>query len=149
LKNIILYFSFIFLLPNLIGCGVGNDSSSDEEIVVSKDVNKITVSGNGLAIFSEDEKQLIDREIVFEETNEIEVLLTAIEKSSPHSGPMTTEGENFNLRVTYMDGTTETIHLWLYPERSTGRIQKENYEGPVQILSKEDVEKIAKLFAEK
>jgi hypothetical protein len=109
----------------------------------------ITVTGNGLEIYSETENRLIKREIVIEQTEEIDLILTVIEESSPYSGDMTAEGENYNLTITYVDGSDETIHLWLYPERSSGRIQKENYEGPVQILNKDDVQGIAELLAEK
>jgi hypothetical protein len=152
LKKITLILSLNFLLFNLFGCGVKSEDSSDkviEVIEVSKEVNSITVTGNGLAIYSDIEKRLIDRKIVLEQSKEIEVILKAIENSTLHSGPMSDEGENFNLNFTYKDGTSETIHLWLYPDRNSGRIQKENYEGTIQLLSKEDVQNIAKLLAEK
>jgi hypothetical protein len=154
LRKISLVFS-IFLLLNLFGCNFenGNERNLDDirikKIKISKEVKIITVTGNGLAIYSETENRLIDREIVIEQTEEIDVILKAIEGSSTHSGEMTEEGENYNLNITHIDGSNETILLWLYPDRNSGRIQKENYEGPVQILSKEDVQNIAKVLAEK
>lgn len=59
---------------------------------------------------------------------------------------MTDEGENFQLILSFKDNTSETILLWLYPDRNSGRIQKENYNGPIYLLNKEDLQRIAKLL---
>jgi len=79
----------------------------------------------------------------------IEVILKAIKVSSPHSGPMTSEGENFKIILSYKDDTSNTILLWIYPDRNSGRMQKDNYTGPMYLLSKEDVQSKAKLLDEK
>lgn len=156
MRKIGLFFFLFLLLLNLFGCSLdkGNgrnlENNLEQAIKVSKDVKMITVTGNGLGYFSEEtEEQIRSRKIVLEQKVEIEVILKAIEDSSPHSGPMTDEGENFNLIITYNDNTSETLLLWLYPDRNSGRIQKENYEGPIQLFSKEDVQNIAKILAEK
>jgi hypothetical protein len=128
------------------------ESDREKEVIdMSKDVNMITVAGNGLAISSETEDQLKDSKIVFEQTEEIEVFLKAIMNSSPHSGSMTDEGENFKIILSYKDDTSDTILLWLYPDRNSGRgrIQKDNYTGPIHLLNKEDVQSIAKLIDKK
>ena len=126
------------------------ENNGEKEVIeVSKDVNMITVTGNGLAIFSETEDQLKDRKVVFQQTEEIEVILQAIKVSSPNSGPMTSEGENFKIILSYKDDTSDTILLWLYPDRNSGRMQKDKYTGPMYLLSKEDVQSIAKLLDEK
>jgi len=122
-----------------------------EEIVVTKDIKLITITGNGLELFSETEEQIKDRKVVFEQTEEIEVILKAIKDSSPHSGPVTDEGENFKIILSYKDDTSDTILLWLDPDRdrNSGRIQKENYTGPMHFLSKEDVQSVIKLLDKK
>ncbi len=126
------------------------ENISEKEVIdVPKDVNMITVTGNALEIFSETKEQLKDRKVVFEQTEEIEVILKAIKDSSPLSGPITDEGENFKLILSYNDDTSDTILLWLYPDRNSGRIRKENYNGPIHLLSKQDVQSIAKLLANK
>jgi hypothetical protein len=126
------------------------ENNGEKEVIdLPKDVNMITVTGNGLAIFPETEDQLKDRKVIFEQAEEIEVILKAIKVSSPHSGPMTSEGENFEIILSYKDDTSDTILLWLYPDRNSGRLQKDNYNGPIYLLSKEDVHSIAKLLDEK
>lgn len=127
-----------------------NENNREKEVIdVPKAVNMIIVTGNGLGIFSETEDQQKDRKVVFEQTEEIEVILKAIKDSLPHSGPMTDEGENFKIILSYKDGTSDTILLWLYPDRKSGRIQKENYTGPMYLISKEDIQSIVKLLDEK
>lgn len=118
-------------------------------IYVPKDVKLITITGNDFELYSETEEQIKDRIVVFEQTKEIEVILKAIKDSTPHSGPMTDEGENFKIILSYKDDTSDTILLWLYPDSNSGRIQKENYSGPMQLLSKEDVQSITKLLDKK
>jgi len=114
-----------------------------------KDVKMVTVTGNGLEIFSETNEQIKDRKVVFGQTEEIEVILKAINNSSSYSGPTTDEGENFKIILSYKDDTSDTILLWLYPNSNSGRIQKENYTGPIHLLSKEGVQSIAKLLDKK
>jgi len=109
----------------------------------------ITITGNGLGYFSETEGQLKEKKVVFEQTEEIEVILKALEDASSHSGPMTDEGENFQILLSYKDDTSDTILLWLYPDRNSGRIQRENYTGPMFLLHKEDVQSIVKLIDKK
>ncbi|MFS1515399.1 hypothetical protein V1503_02605 [Bacillus sp. SCS-151] len=139
---------FLFLLLfALSGCGNDKGNSIGKKIQVSKNVSMITLKGNGTAVYSETEKRLIDREIILEETEDIEVIIKAIENSTSHSGPMTSEGENFNLVFTNEDNTSEIIHLWLYSDRAS-RIQKANDEV-IQILNKEDAQNISKILAEK
>jgi len=153
-KKILLLLIGIVMI--LSACSLGKkivnhkeNNGEQEVIVVPQEVNALTVTGNGFALFSETEDQLRDRKVVFEHPEEIEVLLTAINASSQNSGPVTSEGENFKITLTYNDGTSETILLWLYPDRNTGRIQKENNIGPIYLLSKEDVQSIAKLLDKK
>ena len=146
MKILIKLFGIIMILA---ACSTEENNREKEVIDVLKDVNMITVTGNGLAMFSETEDQLKDRKVIFEQIDEIEVILKAIKNSSPHSGPMTTEGENFKIILSYKDDTYDTILLWLYPDRSSGRIQKESYEGPVQILTKENSQNISELLAGK
>ncbi|MDL4842848.1 hypothetical protein [Aquibacillus rhizosphaerae] len=125
--------------------------------IVTTDINTITVTGNGLGYFIEDTEEQSQSQpnygkVVLKQEEEMEVIIKAIKNSTPYSGPMTVESENLNLILNYKDNTSETILLWLYPERNSSRssrIQKEDYEGPLQILNKEDVENIAKLLAEK
>lgn len=126
------------------------ETNREKEVIdVSKDVKLITVTGNGLKLLSETGEQIKDRKVVFEQTAEIEVILKAIKDSSPHSGPVTDEGENYKIILTYKDDTSDTILLWLYPDSNSGRIQKENYTGPFHLLRKEDVQSIAKLLDNK
>ncbi|MBU0906418.1 MAG: hypothetical protein KKF57_14585 [Firmicutes bacterium] len=153
-KSLIILLGIIMIL---VACSIEDKIVKDKEnngekevIDVPRDVNMITITGNGLEIFSETEDQVKDRKVVFEQTEEIEVILKAIKVSSPHSGPMTSIGENFQIILSYKDDTSDTILLWLYPDRNSARIQKDNYTGPMHyLLSKEDVHRIAKLLEEK
>lgn len=141
MKKIILVLTLMLLPLSLIGC------SGDKDFSVSKDVRMITVTGDGLGIFLETEEQLVNRTVVFEQAKEIEVILKALKDSSPHSGPMTDKGENLRLILSYQDDTSETILLWLYPDSDSGRIQRENDNGPIYMLSQESVQRIAKLLS--
>ncbi|MDL4838896.1 hypothetical protein [Aquibacillus rhizosphaerae] len=147
MKKMGLPLSLIVLLLALSVSGIDKGYSNVDKIKVPKDVSMIKVTG--LTIYSETKNRLSERKIVFEQIEEIEVLLKAIEDSTPYSGPTTSEGETHNLIITYTDTTSETIHLWLYPDRNSGRIQRKNYEGPIQILSKDDVQNIARILAKK
>ena len=111
-------FMLLGIIMILAACSTEEKTVKDKEnnrekevIDVPKDVNMITVTGNGLTIFSETEDQLKDRKVVFKQTEEIEVILKAIKDSSPHSGPMTDEGENFKIILSYKDDTSDTILL--------------------------------------
>lgn len=128
---------------------VNEKNGEKEAFDVPKAVNMIAVTGNGMEIFSETESQLKDRKVIFEQTEEIEVILNAIKGSTRHSGPMTDEGENFRIILSFKDDTSDTILLWLDPDRNSGRIQKENYTGPMYLLSKKDVQSIVKLLDKK
>ena len=152
-KSLIMLLGIIMILA---ACSIeekivkDKENNGEKEVIdVPKDVNMITVTGNGLAIFSETADLLKDRKVVFEQTEEIEVILKAIKVSSQHSGPVTEEGENFKIILSYKDDTSETILLWLYPDSNSGRIQKDNYTGPMYLLSKEDVKSIANMLNEK
>lgn len=152
-KSAIILFGIIMILAS---CSSEDKSFNDNEnskekerIDVAKAINMITVTGNGLGYFSETENQQKEGKVVFEQTEEIEVILKAIKGASSHSGPMTDEGENFQLLLSYKDDTSDTILLWLYPDRNTGRIQRENYTGSMYLLSKEDVQSIVKLIDKK
>lgn len=138
MKKLTIVFLTLTLSFMLIGC------TNVQETLESKKINKVT------ATFSiEENEQIKDKEVVLEQAEEIEIILHAIENATPHlSGPMTTEGENVNLIFTYEDNSSEVIHLWLYPDRNAGRVQKENDKGPVQLLSEEDVQHIAELLDE-
>lgn len=125
------------------------NSREKEKMDVGKAVNMITVTGSGLGYFSETEDQLNKEKVVFDQTEEIEGILKALKGASSHSGPMTDEGENFQILLSYKDDTSDTILLWLYPDRNSGRIQRENYTGPMYLLSKEDVQSIVKLIDKK
>lgn len=141
MKKIILVLTLILLPFSLIGC------SGDKDFSVPKDVRMLTVAGDGLGTFSETEEQLVNRTVVFEQEKEIEVILKALKDSSPHSGPMNDKGENLRLILSYQDDTSETILLWLYPDSDSGRIQRENDNGPIYLLSQESVQRIAKLLS--
>ena len=123
------------------------DDMKEEVINVPESIDKISVTGYNPAIFSEDVEPK-ERKFVFEKTDEIEAFLKAIKDSSVPSGEITDEGENFRIVLSYQDGNSDTILLWLYPGRNSGKIQKENYTGSVRVLSEKDVESIAKLLEE-
>ncbi|WP_301109396.1 hypothetical protein [Sporosarcina sp.] len=127
----------------------GGGDMEEEVINVSDSIEKISVTGYGSAVLTEDEEQPKKRKVVFEKEKEIEIFLKAIKDSSVPFGEITSEGENFKIVLSYQNGNSETILLWLYPDKSLGRIQKEKYNGQVRILSKEDVQGIAKLLEEK
>ncbi|MBT2645002.1 hypothetical protein J7I80_22535 [Bacillus sp. ISL-41] len=152
-KSAIILFAIIMILA---ACSskenIFNDienSKEKERIDLTKAVNLLTVTGNGLGYFSETEGQLKEEKVVFEQTEEIEVILKALKGASSHSGPMTDEGENFQIILSYKDGTSDTILLWLYPDRNSGRIQRENYTGPMYFLSKKDVQSLVELIDKK
>ncbi|MGM7635231.1 hypothetical protein [Bacillus sp. Hm123] len=138
--------SVIFLL-NMVLFGCNPEEKADWNSL--NDSSKIVVTGNGLEQFFSDAKELEDREIVFDQTEEIEVFVKAIQDSSAHSGPMTAESANFNLTFFSQQESFQTFHLWLYPERNAGRIQKESENEPTYLLSEESVQMIAKLLTEK
>ena len=85
-----LVMSFVFLL-GLFGCSQGNKHSDKVVFKASKEVNMITVTENGLAVYFETEERLIEREVVLGQTKEIEVILKAIEDCAL-LGSMTDEG---------------------------------------------------------
>ncbi|MCM3572377.1 hypothetical protein M3172_04200 [Mesobacillus subterraneus] len=152
-KSAIILFGIIMFLAS---CSSEDKSFNDNEnsrekerINLEKAVNMITVTANGLGFFTETEGQNKEGKVVFEQTEEIEVILKAIKDASSHTGPMTDEGENFKMILSYKDGTSDTILLWLYPDRNSGRIQRKNYTGPIYLLSKEDVQSIVKLIDKK
>ncbi|MBT2636765.1 MULTISPECIES: hypothetical protein [unclassified Bacillus (in: firmicutes)] len=152
-NSALIVFGIIMILA---ACSSEDKSFNDNEnrrekerIDVTKDVNMISITGNGLGLFSETEDQLKEGKVVFKQTEEIEVILKAIKDASAHSGPMTDEGENFQLVLSYKDDTTDIILLWLYPDRNSGRIQRENYTGPMYLLSKKDVQIIVNLIDKK
>jgi len=152
-KSAIILFGIIMILaacsPEEKILNFNDHSGEKERIDLAKAVSMITITGNGLGYFSETEGQLKEEKVVFEQTEEIEVILKALEDASPHSGPMTDEGENFQILLSYKDNTSDTILLWLYPDRNSGRIQRENYTGPMFLLHKEDVQSIVKLIDKK
>ncbi|MFS0878207.1 hypothetical protein [Solibacillus isronensis] len=127
----------------------GGDDMKEEVTNVSGNINKISVTGYDSTFFTMDEEERQERKVVFEKEEEIEQFLKAIKDSSVPSGEITSEGENFRIELSYKDGNADTILLWLYPARNLGRIQKENTNDQVRILSEEDVLSIAKLLEKK
>ncbi|KZZ84360.1 hypothetical protein [Bacillus sp. SJS] len=111
-----------------------------------KDIKKVTITGNGLSLFSETNEHIEDREIVLEHQEDIKVIVKALKKSSSYSGATTADGENFKMSISYKDDSSDTILLWLYPKDHIGRFQKENYTGSVYLLNEEDIQSIAKLM---
>ncbi|PAQ13484.1 hypothetical protein CD798_15455 [Bacillaceae bacterium SAOS 7] len=137
----------VILLLNIVLFGCNLEEKTDWNSL--NDSSKIVVTGNGLEQFFSDAKELKDREIVFEQTEEIEVFIKAIQDSSAYSGPMTAESANFNITFFSQEESSQTFRLWLYPERNAGRIQKESENEPTYLLSEESVQMIAKLLTEK
>lgn len=136
----------VILLLNMVLLGCNLEEETDWNFL--NDSSKIVVTGNGLEPFFSDAKELKDRKIVFDQPEEIEVFIKAIQDSSAYSGPMTAESANFKITF-FQEESSQTFRLWLYPERNAGRIQKESENEPTYLLSEESVQMIAKLLTEK
>jgi hypothetical protein len=136
-----------FMLAAVIFIAACSGASEAEYMDVPKEVDRITVKGNGVSI--EKDGRFIENEVILEESGEMDVFLKALENSSVHKGPMTDEGETFKLVLSYSDGTSRTILLWIDYDIKTGRVQGEDYTGPIYLLEREDVESILELVEEK
>ncbi|QDP41146.1 hypothetical protein [Radiobacillus deserti] len=128
-----------------------NVEDAKKEVVsnVPESIDKITVTGYDPAIFTEDEEHPQKRNVLFKKEQEIELFLNAIKDSTVPSGEVTSEAENFKIILSDQDGNSDTILLWLYPDKNLGRIQKENYDNQVRILRKDDVQILVELLKEK
>ncbi|MCI2257105.1 hypothetical protein L2D08_22560 [Domibacillus sp. PGB-M46] len=144
MKNPFLFCFVLFLTIGLFGC-----SSEEENLSFPKDSSMLMVAGNGLERYFPEAKNPSAKQIVFEQTEEIDMFIKAMKNSSLHSGPMTGEGENFQLTFSPQKGTSETFLLWLNFDGTSGRVEQENRDGQIHLLSEESVQDIEELLAEK
>jgi hypothetical protein len=82
-----------FMIAAVIFIAACSGVSETEYMDVPKEVERITVKGNGVSI--EKDGRIIEKEVILEESGEMDVFLKALENSSVHKGPMIDEGENF------------------------------------------------------
>jgi len=147
-KNLMMFLGIIMFLAACSTEDVVYKKPSKGEIDIHKDVTKITVSGP-MRLFTDTKEHQQNEEVYLEDPEEIEVILKAIEGSSPPSGALTDEGANFKIILSYKDNTSESFLWWFNPESSFGKIQNESANGPRQILKKEDVKNMMKLLEKK
>lgn len=152
-KSLIMFLGLIMILA---ACSSEESTVKDKEnskeqpvIDINKDVTKITVTGP-LGLFSDTkEQQQKNGKVYLQNPEEIEVVVKAIEGSSPPSGPIADDGPNFEIILSYKDKTSETFHWWVYTDSSHGKIQNASEDGPTHILKEEDVKNMTKLLDKK
>ena len=144
MKKPFLFCFVLFLTIGLFGC-----SSEEENLSFPEDISVLTVTGNGLEKYFPESKNLSAKQIVFEQTEEIDMFIKAIKNSSLHSGPVIDEGENFQLTFSSQKGTSETFLLWLNFDGTSGKIEPKNGDRQTYLLSEESVQDLEKLLAEK
>lgn len=146
---------FLGLMMILAACSSDDNTVNDKEqnkeqaiMDINKDVTKITVTGP-LGLVSDAKEHQQNGKVYLEKPEDIEAFVKAIKDSSPPSGPIADDSENFEIILSYNDNTSETFHWWYYPDSSHGKIQNETEDGPIQILKDEDVENMEKLLEKK
>ncbi|MDN4492588.1 hypothetical protein [Ureibacillus aquaedulcis] len=109
----------------------------------------VTVSGNYVGFHDSITGNFNEGKIVFKQKEDIDVFLEAIKNSLIVTGSVTDIGESMQLTFCSNPGTSKTILLWLYPERSYGRIAEENGNGKTYMLTEDNVHIIADLLNNK
>ncbi|WP_046173581.1 hypothetical protein [Domibacillus indicus] len=149
MKKLVLACFLLLVTAGLYGCSF----IGEKELDVPKDISRIEVTGNGLGMYFPEAKQPVEEKLVLKQLEEIEVFADAIKNSSPHSGPVTAEGENLTLTFFFKEGAARAFLFWFYPDRNSARIQadsgRKGEDEQIYLLSEENVQRIEELMAEK